>query len=295
MRRLPEVRRLIDQKGYFVVHAPRQVGKTTALLALARDLTAEGRYVSALVSMEVGAAFPHDIGAAELRDARDWRHAAGPAPARAATAPLPGGARGQPYRLRPHGLGRAPLPVRSSSSWMRSTRSATACWCPCCASCAPATATAPSTSPGRWSSSGCGTCATTRWLRRARPPGHRQPVQHQGGVAHSARLHRREVAELYAQHTADTGQRFEPEALAVACELTQGQPWLVNALAKVVEDLVPDAAQPITASTSSAPGGCSSSAGRPTWTAWPSACASPGAAHPGADARRDVLGGSARG
>lgn len=41
-----------------------------------------------------------------------------------------------------------------------------------------------------------------------------------------------EVAELYAQHTADTGQRFEPEALALAFALTQGQPWLVNALAK---------------------------------------------------------------
>jgi hypothetical protein len=36
LRRLPEVRRLIDQESYFVVHAPRQVGKTTALLLLAR-------------------------------------------------------------------------------------------------------------------------------------------------------------------------------------------------------------------------------------------------------------------
>ncbi len=65
MRRLPEVRRLIDQEGYFVVHAPRQVGRTTALLSLAQELTSEGRYVAALVSMEVGAAFHDDIGAAE--------------------------------------------------------------------------------------------------------------------------------------------------------------------------------------------------------------------------------------
>ncbi|WP_304608700.1 hypothetical protein [Hyalangium versicolor] len=34
LRRLPEVRQLVDQHGYFVVHAPRQVGKTTALLSL---------------------------------------------------------------------------------------------------------------------------------------------------------------------------------------------------------------------------------------------------------------------
>lgn len=43
MRRLPEVQRLIAQKGYFVVHAPRQMGKTTALLSLAQELNAAGR------------------------------------------------------------------------------------------------------------------------------------------------------------------------------------------------------------------------------------------------------------
>jgi hypothetical protein len=41
-----------------------------------------------------------------------------------------------------------------------------------------------------------------------------------------------EVAELYAQHTAETGQRFEPDALARAFDLTRSQPWLVNALAR---------------------------------------------------------------
>ena len=50
-----------------------------------------------------------------------------------------------------------------------------------------------------------------------------------------------EVTQLYDQHTADTGQRFAPGAIARAFELTQGQPWLVNALARqVVEDIVPD-------------------------------------------------------
>jgi len=34
--RLPELRPLIDQQNYFVIHAPRQVGKTTAMLALAQ-------------------------------------------------------------------------------------------------------------------------------------------------------------------------------------------------------------------------------------------------------------------
>ena len=41
-----------------------------------------------------------------------------------------------------------------------------------------------------------------------------------------------EVRHLLAQHTADTGQRFEATALQAAWELTAGQPWLVNALAQ---------------------------------------------------------------
>jgi hypothetical protein len=50
-----------------------------------------------------------------------------------------------------------------------------------------------------------------------------------------------EVAELYRQHTADTGQIFTDSAIQRAFDLTQGQPWLVNALVKeVVEELVPD-------------------------------------------------------
>ena len=40
-----------------------------------------------------------------------------------------------------------------------------------------------------------------------------------------------EVGELLAGHTADTGQAFEPAAVARIFELTAGHPWLVNALA----------------------------------------------------------------
>ncbi len=39
-----------------------------------------------------------------------------------------------------------------------------------------------------------------------------------------------EVAELAAQHTADTGQRFDDEAVARVFTLSAGHPWLVNAL-----------------------------------------------------------------
>jgi hypothetical protein len=40
-----------------------------------------------------------------------------------------------------------------------------------------------------------------------------------------------EVQELYLQHTQTTGQKFDDDAINYAFELTQGQPWLVNALA----------------------------------------------------------------
>jgi len=74
--RLPQVMPLIETKSYFVLHAPRQTGKTTALLALAAELTAAGSYVAALVSLEVGEAFPDDPGAAELAILGSWRRAA---------------------------------------------------------------------------------------------------------------------------------------------------------------------------------------------------------------------------
>ena len=64
--RLPSLERLIQQRSYFVIHAPRQTGKTTAMLALAKQLTESGQYTAVMVSVEVGAAFQHDPGQAEL-------------------------------------------------------------------------------------------------------------------------------------------------------------------------------------------------------------------------------------
>ncbi len=42
LSRLPEIRRLIAMERYFVIHAPRQTGKTTALKALVREINAKG-------------------------------------------------------------------------------------------------------------------------------------------------------------------------------------------------------------------------------------------------------------
>ena len=64
-RRLPGSEALIAKQAYFVVHAPRQTGKTTAMKALARRLTAEGRYAALRFSCQNAQVFPEDVGAAE--------------------------------------------------------------------------------------------------------------------------------------------------------------------------------------------------------------------------------------
>ncbi len=57
-----------------------------------------------------------------------------------------------------------------------------------------------------------------------------------------------EVAELVAQHTAETGQGFAPEAVALVHHLSAGHPWLVNALAdQATRRDVSDRGVPITA------------------------------------------------
>ena len=59
-----------------------------------------------------------------------------------------------------------------------------------------------------------------------------------------------EIITLYNQHTADTGQLFDADAVDLVFEQTQGQPWLVNAIARevIVRILQSDYTQPVTAS-----------------------------------------------
>ncbi len=248
MRRLPRVRRLIAHKSYFVLHAPRQVGKTTALLALARELTAEGQHVAALLSVEVGAGFPDDIDAAELAILDAWR---GAAQARLPTAlqpppwPLtaPGrriGAALQAWaRVAPH-----PLVVfideidalqgQPLVSILRQLRDGYP--------------NRPKDFPISLALVGLRDVRDYK-LGPASDSSHGpSPFNIKDASLTLRNFTEDEVAELYAQHTADTGQRFAPAAAARAFELTDGQPWLVNALAKeIVEELVVEPSREITA------------------------------------------------
>jgi AAA+ ATPase superfamily predicted ATPase len=58
-----------------------------------------------------------------------------------------------------------------------------------------------------------------------------------------------EVAELYTQHTAETGQVFNADAIELAYNQSCGQPWLVNAIAhEVIEEILEDDySKPVTA------------------------------------------------
>ena len=58
---LAELRQLVDRKRYFVLHAPRQTGKTSALLALRDLLNAEGRHRCVYVNVEGAQAMREDV------------------------------------------------------------------------------------------------------------------------------------------------------------------------------------------------------------------------------------------
>ena len=74
VQRLPELMQLIEQRGYFVIHAPRQTGKTTAMMALAQQLTTSGNYTAIVLSVESGAAYPHDPDQAQKYILNDWQN-----------------------------------------------------------------------------------------------------------------------------------------------------------------------------------------------------------------------------
>ena len=247
-RRLPNLERLIAQQNYFVIHAPRQVGKTTAMLALAKQLTDSGKYTAVMVSAEVGAPFSQDIGGAEDAILGAWRDNIS-------------------FRLPPE----LQPPDWTSIQSGQKIRAALQTWA--------------ESSPRPLvifideidALQDKALISILRQLRDAYPNrpkafpqsvgliGLRDVRDYKVAAGGSDRLNTsspfnikvrsltlrnfnaEEVAELYAQHTEDTGQVFTPEAVALAFEQTQGQPWLVNALAKeIVEELVTDESIEIT-------------------------------------------------
>ncbi|MEV0617235.1 AAA family ATPase [Nonomuraea sp. NPDC050404] len=239
-QRLPDAQALIDMERYFVLHAPRQTGKTTALDTLASELTAEGDVAALSFSCESAKVAGDDYGAAEslllesLRDAAKWS--------------------GWPEELLP------PDPWPQSTPGSR-LRAALREWCHRC--------------PRRvvlfmdeidalQGNSLVSILSQLRDGHNARHKGRPFPASvvlcglrdlrdykvASGGssdrsnpaspfniVAKSLRLGdftADQIADLYDQHTQATGQEFSKDAVDRVFELTQGQPWLVNSLANEI-------------------------------------------------------------
>jgi hypothetical protein len=247
-QRLPQIERLIAQESYFVIHAPRQTGKSTAMLALAQQLTASGHYTSVMVSVEVGAPLSYDLHKAEVAILGSWKRAAAAWLPEALQPPdwsdLEAGQKmgGALQRWAVHSD--RPLVIfideidslqnETLLSVLRQLRDGYP--------------TRPKSFP---QSVGLIGLRDVRDYKVASGGSDRLNTASPFNVKVKSLTLRdfnlEEVSTLYEQHTSDTGQRFMPEAIAHAFQLTQGQPWLVNALAKeIVEEIVTDPNEPIT-------------------------------------------------
>ena len=256
--RLPEVRSLIARRQYFVIHAPRQCGKTTALKQFTRDLNKSGEYVALYCSLEalqnvtdvreaitgVKAQIAMQIGMTPalsgLADAMDavWKSSASDDTTVALQRYLSVFAQkaGKPLviffdeadclcfdplisflrQLRNGYVNRedAPFPASVALVGLRNIKD---------------------------------------WKMRVRPDGESMgqasPFNVITKVLPMRLFTEGEMRELYAQHTAATGQAFEEGALKSAFAITQGQPYLVNAVARWCVDEIHKGnfAEPITA------------------------------------------------
>ncbi|MBW4641924.1 MAG: ATP-binding protein [Goleter apudmare HA4340-LM2] len=248
--RLPDWEMLIEQESYFVVHAPRQTGKTTAMLALAQQLTSTGRYAAVVVSVEVGSAFNHDPGTAELAILGTWYDTISIRLPNELQPPVKQGQKEEPgRRIRAFLQAWAqssPRPLiilideidslqdETLISVLRQLRDGF-----------------PNRPENFPSSVGLIGLRDVRDYKVASGGSDRLNTSSPFNIKVSSitlrNFNATEVQELYQQHTEETGQIFTPEATATAFDLTQGQPWLVNALAKeVVEKMVKDRSIAIT-------------------------------------------------
>ena len=234
---LDEVLMLIEQRRYFVMHAPRQTGKTSSLLALMDELNGRGRYRCMYVNVEIGQSAREDVGAAmrailgqlALRAERIlgerivkevWREAledTGPHGALQEVLSRWAAADARPLVLMIDEIDA--LIGDTLLSVLRQLRAGYP------------------DRPRQYPQTVilCG----VRDVRDYRIQSTAENAIVAGGSAFNIRAESLrlddftadEVHKLLAQHTETTGQVFAEEAQNAIRELTQGQPWLVNALA----------------------------------------------------------------
>ena len=216
---LPELRQLVARKRYFVLHAPRQTGKTSALLALQDLLNTAGEYHCVYVNVEGASTAREDVDTAIRTVLNELAEAAR-------------------ETLGDERLGEIWPPVMTRAGGHSALRTALNHW--------------------SWATEkpllllideidtlvGDSLLAVLRQLRAGyhlRPDGFPQSVILCGvrdvrdcHKAESLRLGDftpEEARALLGQHTVETGQPFADDAIDAMWSETGGQPWLVNALA----------------------------------------------------------------
>lgn len=241
--RVSQVRGLVDGEHYFVVRAPRQSGKTTSFLELGRELTAEGRFCAVLLSLEVGAWATDDPGKAELPILTEWRAAAEwQLPPELLPPPWPEAPPGSRIAAALGAWAQAcPRPLVLFLDEVDALRDATL------VSVLRQLRSAFGRRPQSFPSSIAliGLRDVRDYLVAAGSHlGSASPFNIKTEAITLEEFTADEVASLLGQHTHATGQAFTPAALDRAFALSQGQPWLVNALARqCVEVLCPDGRQ----------------------------------------------------
>ncbi|MDP4506794.1 AAA family ATPase [Nonomuraea turcica] len=234
LARLPKVRRMVEEEKFFVVHAPRQSGKTTTIKAYAETLSAEGEYAAVYASCEAASTAHRGSAPAEdriLASLSQMAAFAGLPEECLPPTPWPDAPEGNRVL---HGLRewaqRSPRPVvlfldeidalqgDDLVNVLRQLRDGH--------NSRPA--------PFPQSVAVCG----MRDVRDYKAASGGNPERLVSSSPFNIKVSMRladftydQVAELYGQHTEATGQEFEPAAVGRAFEASQGQPWLVNALA----------------------------------------------------------------
>lgn len=232
--RVPEAQSHVEAGDYFVLHAPRQSGKTTFLRPFAQALTDGGRFAGLYASCEAAeAAADNHLAAQELLVSRliDRIETQLPEPLR--PPPFsPGSPQTRFGDFLAHWAAHSPRPlvllldeidaVRGNSliSVLRQLREAFP--------------ERPTHAP--WSVVLCGLRDVREYKTASEGDpsrlGTASPFNIKVASLTMAAFTPEEVVELLEQHTAETGQAFEAEAKARLAALTGGQPWLVNALAR---------------------------------------------------------------
>ena len=239
--RLPEARVLVDKGGYFVLHAPRQSGKTTFLKSLARELTGDGAYCALYMSCEAAEAKGDDDVAAQqaiidrlLLEAEqqlppELRPTAGSRGASAEsqlTEVISGWCRTCPRSVV---LLLDEIDAVRGQSLLSVLRQLRAMF-----------PDRPGGAP--WSVMLCGLRDVREYKTAsggdAARLGTASPFNVKVESLTFSLFSEDEVRGLLLEHTAETGQVFEEAAIARMTDYSGGQPWLINALAReVVEKL----------------------------------------------------------